>query len=96
MRFNLPVRRAAFAQIAQLLAADITGLEEQAAAEQAVHEVEKLRADIGIPSRLRDLNVQHDQLRPFAEKAAGIRRILRVNPRPVTVEEVEGIYETAF
>ena len=58
--------------------------------------VEKLRADIGIPGRLRDLNVRREQLRPFAEKAASIRRILRVNPRPVSVEEVEGIYETAF
>jgi alcohol dehydrogenase class IV len=51
---------------------------------------------VGIPARLRDLGVREDQLRPFAEKAAGIRRILRVNPVPVTVEDVEGIYRAAF
>jgi alcohol dehydrogenase class IV len=96
MRFNLPLRRQEFARIAQLLGEDINGLDDHAAAERAVVAVERLRADIGIPLRLRDLGVQHEQLRPFAEKAASIKRILRVNPRPVTVEEVEGIYETAY
>jgi alcohol dehydrogenase class IV len=96
MRFNLPLRRKEFGRIAQLLGADVTGLDENAAAERAVAEVEQLRADIGIPLRLRDLGVLRTQLRPFAEKAASIKRILRVNPRPVTVEEVEGIYETAY
>ena len=36
------------------------------------------------------------ELRPFAEKAHGIRRILRVNPRPVTADDLEGIYRAAF
>jgi alcohol dehydrogenase class IV len=96
MRFNLPARRAEFARIAQLLGEDIRGLNESAAAEQAISAVTRLRADIGIPQRLRDLGVQEAQLRPFAEKAFGIRRILRVNPRPVTVEDLEGILREAF
>jgi alcohol dehydrogenase class IV len=96
MRFNLPARREQFAALARLLGEDVAGLEADAAAERAVAAVDRLRADIGIPGRLRDLGVGREQLRLFAEKACGIRRILRVNPRPVTVEEVEGIYETAF
>ena len=72
------------------------GLSEHEAAEAAVTAVEKLREDIGIPRRLRDLGVTEAQLRPFAEKAFGIRRILRVNPRPVTVDDLEGIYRAAF
>ncbi len=58
--------------------------------------VEKLRHDIGIPGRLRDLGVKEEQLRPFAEKAVSIRRIVRVNPRPVSVEEAEGILRAAY
>jgi alcohol dehydrogenase class IV len=58
--------------------------------------VESLRADIGIPRRLRDLGVRQEQLRPFAERAFGIRRILRVNPRPVTVEDLEHILQAAY
>src|SRR5205085_1472299 len=84
MRFNLPARRREFATIARLLGEDISGLDEGQAAERAVTAVERLRTQIGIPQRLRDLGVREEQLRPFAEKAFGIRRILRVNPRPVT------------
>ena len=96
MRFNLPARPAAFAAIARLLGEDVTGLNEEQAAERAVTAVERLRADIGIPTRLRDLGVKEAQLRPFAEKAFGIKRILRVNPRTVTVEDLEGILRAAF
>jgi alcohol dehydrogenase len=96
MRFNLPARRAEFAAVAQLLGQEVTGLSEQTAAERAIQAVEQLRADIGIPLRLRDLGVRQEQLRPFAEKAYAIKRILRVNPRPVTDEDLEGILQAAF
>jgi alcohol dehydrogenase len=89
MRFNLPGREEQFAAIARLLG-------ESEDADKAIKAVEKLRNDIGIPGRLRDLGVKEEQLRPFAEKAASIKRILRVNPKPVTVEDVEGIYRAAW
>jgi alcohol dehydrogenase class IV len=96
MGFNLPARRARFAAVARLLGEDVAGRTEEEAALQAVRAVERLRADIGIPLRLRDLGVSESQLRPFAEKAFGIKRILRVNPRPVTVDDLEGILRAAF
>jgi alcohol dehydrogenase len=96
MRFNLPVRKKEFATIARLLGENVSGLDEDQAAERAITAVEHLRADIGIPLRLRDLGVQPPQLRGFAEKAFAIKRILRVNPRPVTVDDLEAILESAF
>ncbi len=96
MRFNLPARVKVFANIAKLLGEDITGLSDQAAAELAVAAVEKLRDDIGVPGRLRDLGVKPEQLRPFAEKAFQVKRILRVNPRSVTAEDLEGILRDAY
>jgi alcohol dehydrogenase class IV len=96
MRFNLPARRGEFAAIARLLGEDVTGLGEDEAAGRAVAAAEKLRDDIGIPRRLRDLGVTEAQLRPFAEKAFGIKRILRVNPRPVTADDLEGILREAY
>lgn len=96
MRFNLPAKIKAFAEIATLLGENVTGSTERAAAEKAIAAVEKLRADIGIPQRLRDLGIKQDQLRGLAEKAAGIKRILRVNPRSANVDEIEGIFEQAL
>jgi alcohol dehydrogenase class IV len=96
MRYNLPARRREFASIARLLGEDVTGLSEQQAAERAITAVETLRRDIDIPQRLRDLGVNETQLRGFAERAFGIRRIMRVNPRPATVEDLEGILQAAY
>jgi alcohol dehydrogenase class IV len=96
MRFNLPVRQREFAKIAQLLGENVAAMAEKQAAERAIQAVTQLRADIGIPLRLRDLGVREEQLRPFAEKAFGIKRILRVNPRPATVEDLEGILRAAY
>ncbi len=96
MRFNLPARVSRMATIARLLGEETAGLSEAQAAERAIVAVEQLRADIGIPTRLRDLGVKPEQLRPFAEKAFGIQRILRVNPRPVTVDDLEGILKSAY
>jgi alcohol dehydrogenase class IV len=89
MRFNLPARQRECAEIARLLG-------EEPVAERAITAVEKLRADIGIPPRLRDINVREDQLRGFAEKAFGIKRILRVNPRAVTVDDLHEILREAY
>lgn len=96
MRFNLPVRRKEFATIARLLGEDTIGLDEQVAAERAIVAVERLRSDIGIPQRLRDLGVQKMHIRPFAEKAYSIKRILRVNPRTMTLEDLESILNSAL
>jgi alcohol dehydrogenase class IV len=96
MRFNLPARISQFARIAELLGGTTANLDEIAAAELAIEKVIQLRNDIGIPSRLREIGVKQEQLRPFAEKAAGIRRIMRVNPRAATVEDLEGILREAF
>jgi alcohol dehydrogenase class IV len=96
MRFNLPERRRELATVARLLGEDVAGLDEQAAAERAVAAVERLRRDIGVPQRLRDIGVTEAQLRPFAEKAFGIKRILRVNPRPVTADDLEAILRAAY
>jgi alcohol dehydrogenase class IV len=95
MRFNMNAKLDAFADIAKLLGVSDRG-SVKANAEAAIEAVESLRNDIGVPARLRDIGVKPDQLRPMAEKAFGIKRILRVNPRTVTVDEIEGIFKEAY
>lgn len=96
MRFNLPARKREFARIAMLLGEDISRLGEDDAANLAVIAVDRLRSDIGVPARLRELGVTEAMLPAFAERAAGIRRILRVNPRRVTTTEVLEVYRAAW
>jgi alcohol dehydrogenase len=62
-----------------------------------IEAVEKLREDIGIPTRLRDIGVTEDMLPAFAERAFGIKRLMRVNPRvPQTAAEILNIYRAAW
>lgn len=96
MRFNLPIRRAAFAKIAALLGENISDLSEEAAAQRAIIVVEQIRGQIGIPQRLRDLGVQREQLPLFAEKAFAIKRLMNTNPRQPTQSDLLEILEQAF
>ena len=65
-------------------------------AEEAIREVEQLRADIGIPTRLRDIGVTEEMLPGFADKAFTIKRLMRVNPRMPTRDEILEIYRAAY
>lgn len=96
MRFNAPRRARELGRVAELLGESIAGLEPEAAADRAIDAVERLRARIGIPHRLRELGVSAEQLPGFAAKAAGIRRILRVNPRPAAEAEILDVYRAAW
>jgi len=96
MRFNMPNRKKEFGWIANWLGVDTNGMSEDVAAEAAITAVNQLKRDIGIPERLRDLGVREDQLRTFAEKSHAIVRIMRVNPRAATVEDLEGILRQAW
>lgn len=96
MRYNLPVRTAAFAKIAALLGEDVAGLDEAAAAERAIAAVERIRSQIGIPLRLRDLGVKREQLPQFAEKAFAIKRLMGTNPRQPTEQDLLGILAAAY
>jgi alcohol dehydrogenase class IV len=96
MRFNLPARTKASAQIARLLGEPTAGLSEEQAAQCAVAAVERIRRQIGIPERLRDLGVRADQLPVFAEKAFAIRRLRCVNPRVTTLSDLLQILQAAW
>jgi len=96
MRFNLPTRVERFARIAQLLGRETAGLSSTEAAQAAVAAVVDLQQQIGIPLRLRDLGAKEEQIPLFAEKAVAVKRLLRVNPRPVTQADCEDIYRAAF
>jgi alcohol dehydrogenase class IV len=96
MRFNLPNRVVETAQIGDWLG-KIWGHGTFEFAESAIAQVEQLRVDIGIPTRLRDIGVKEDMLPGFAAKAFAIKRLMRVNPRmPQNEGEILEIYRAAW
>lgn len=96
MRFNLPERTAALARIAQLLGEDTAGLTEPAAAEKAIAEVDRIRQQIGVPGRIRDIGGRREQLPEFAAKTFAIKRLLATTPRRASEADVLAILEAAF
>jgi len=96
MRFNLPGREAEMARIARLLGAETAGLDDHAAALTGIRRIELLKRAIGIPERLRDLGVGVEHLPMLAEKTFAIQRILRVNPRTVSLSDLMAVLESAL
>jgi alcohol dehydrogenase class IV len=96
MRFNLPTRVPAFARIAQLLGENTAGLSEDEAAPRAISAVDRIREAIGVPGRIRDLGGRQEQLAEFADKAFQIKRLLAVNPRSATRDDLLDILRAAF
>ncbi len=96
MKFNLPAAQQTLAQIPAIVGRTPTEGEERDSI-RAVAMVTKLREEIGIPTRLRDIGVTEDMLPGFATKAFAIKRLMRVNPRmPQSEEEILEIYRAAF
>jgi alcohol dehydrogenase len=96
MRYNLPQRRTEFARIAELLGENVAGLSQMEAAERAVAAVERLKQEIGIPPRIRDLGGREHQLPDFAAKAFAIKRLMTMNPRRPTEEDLLAILREAY
>jgi alcohol dehydrogenase class IV len=96
MQFNLPERVSRLARIAQLLGEDSSGLSQQEAAQAAVDAVHRLSREIGVPQTIRDLGGTEDQLPLFAEKAFAVKRLLMMNGREPTYDDVLAIYQAAY
>ncbi len=96
MRYNLSVRIPEFARIARLLGEDTTGISDEAAAERAITAVERLRREVGIPERIRDMGGTVDQLPTFAKKAFAIKRLMLLNARQPTEQDLLGILQAAY
>jgi alcohol dehydrogenase len=85
-----------FADIAEAMGADINLLTDREAAYKAVEEVRTLGLDVGIPARLRDIDVPRQSLDGMATAAAGISRLLDNNPRWLDRDSILKIYEAAW
>jgi alcohol dehydrogenase class IV len=96
MRFNLIARLEKFAHVAQALGEKVDGLSAVDSGRKAVETVIQLCADIGIPTRLSEVNVKAEGLPQAAADAMNMKRAMGCNPRAVRQEEVEKLYREAL
>ena len=96
MEYNLPSNYMKFAEIAALLGENVEGMDVREAAELSIEAVKNLERDIGIPSGLSEVGITKEDIPELAEEAIKVRRMLIGNPRPITKEDMEKIYENAL
>jgi alcohol dehydrogenase class IV len=96
IRFNATSAFDRYAEIAELLGEDTSGLSDDEAAEAAAVAVEKLAADVGIEGGLSSLGIGPDDVDHLAERSNALQRLLVGNPRRVTREDLEGIIERSL
>jgi alcohol dehydrogenase class IV len=82
--------------VARLLGESVAACSRREAAKRAVQAVQRLKEDIGIPMRLRDLDVEESELRPMAEATAQLTRLLSINPRSLDADSLEQILRNAW
>lgn len=94
-RFNMIAKVGRFVDIAIAMGEVVDGLSQRDAAEKALEAIKTLSADVGIPSGLKELGVQKQDLPVMAENAQKDACGL-TNPRCPTLEDVIEIYKSAM
>ncbi|WP_459615052.1 iron-containing alcohol dehydrogenase [Bordetella sp. 2513F-2] len=94
-RFNLLANPAKYARVAAAMGRPVQGMPELDAAYEAVHAIEALCRDLGIPARLRDIGAEQDSLPQLAQwcSEAGYNRW---NPRHTSRADFQALFEAAY
>jgi alcohol dehydrogenase class IV len=96
LAFNLPVAAATYAEIAGDVFPELAALPAARRAEAFVGQLARLAAELGLPTRLRDLGIGENALALLAADAMKQTRLLVNNPRPVEEADALAIYRAAW
>lgn len=93
--YNLIACPERFADIAEAMGENISGLSVRDAADLAIASIKKLSSDVGIPAGLKQLGVKEEDLKIMAENAMK-DACAGTNPRVLKLEEVINIFKAAM
>lgn len=97
LRFNAPAAAAVYADLAPDGFPELTAVKgPQARCAAFIDALATLSAQVGLPQRLRDVDVPRDAIPRLARDAMKQTRLLVNNPRPVTEADAAAIYEAAW
>ena len=96
MRFNAPKAARAYAELAPCVFPDIQRDGDQDTAVRFIDELSDLSGRLGLPPRLRDVDIPFEACAEMATQAMKQTRLLVNNPREVTEADARAIYEAAW
>lgn len=96
LRFNATVSAQAYADLARHVFPGLDGDEPDVRCEKFIEAIVTLSKDIGLPSRLRDMNIEESACAMLAEDAMRQTRLLVNNPRTLNYADALAIYRAAW
>jgi alcohol dehydrogenase class IV len=96
LAFNLEGNPALYAALAEAILPGMANQTRPEASRAFVQGMKNLGADVGLPLRLRDAQVPESALPDMAADAIKIERLLRNNPRAVTLDDALQLYQQAW
>jgi len=97
MRFNISQAAQLYAELAPSIMGDNVPLGSDTELASALIEyIAAMIADLGLPTRLRDVDIPESALNGLAEDAMGQQRLLINNPRDVEFADALAIYKAAY
>ena len=96
MKYNAQSQAAPkYREIAKAMGVDTSGMTEEESINAAINAVRALSVSIGIPQKLRELNVKEEDI-PALAVAAFNDVCTGGNPRPTSVADIEELYRIAY
>ena len=95
MRFNVETVPDRYADIAVAIGAE-RGADDRETAKQGIAKLLEIYEAVGIPSGIRSFGVPESALDSLAESALKVTRLLKNNPRAMTLEDIRAIYREAY
>ncbi|PLR66283.1 iron-containing alcohol dehydrogenase [Bacillus sp. UMB0893] len=96
MKWNKTACLERFRDIAEALGVKADDLSDEEAADAAIEAMIRICRQVQIPQSLREFNIPESALSEMAQEAAKQTRLLRNNPRELSVSDMEEIYRAAY
>ncbi len=95
MKFNRPANLRRYAEVALALGVQ-PGANDDETAQRGVDFIDQLSEAVGIPKKLSDIGIPQSAVEGMANAALKVQRLLKNNPREVSLQDARDIYNALY